>query len=91
MGPASVKALAAAVARSWSVTTFHFSSPLLPGDTHQTVISALHRGRQNRRILAFIGALVPGRKRSRTPAERFVWADGDFSLGHRIAEFLVEG
>jgi Ran GTPase-activating protein (RanGAP) involved in mRNA processing and transport len=89
IGVSGAMALADAAARSRSLTKltvgiFHISR------YQRYMNAAVHRGVHSRLLLAFVGALVPGREKSGTPAERFVLRDGDTALGHRIAEFLVE-
>lgn len=40
-------------------------------------------------MLAFLGAIVPGRANPITPASRFLRRDGDIAIGHRIYSFLT--
>jgi Ran GTPase-activating protein (RanGAP) involved in mRNA processing and transport len=81
-------ALAEAAAKSYSLTALDIRSARLPELARMNAIDAVSRAVEYRRVLAFVGAVVPGRERSRTPAEAFVWGDGDTALAHRIAKFL---
>jgi hypothetical protein len=90
ISPEGALALAAAVARSRSLTSFYCLSDVFSKDVQKTLHGAMDRAVYNRRLLAFQGAAIPGRKRSGTPAKAFVLRDGDTALGHRIAWFLLE-
>jgi Ran GTPase-activating protein (RanGAP) involved in mRNA processing and transport len=84
-------ALAVAVERSRSMTQLNIKrnpiSPQVMRRVHSAPLVALGY----RQLIAFAGALIPGREKSGTLAEAFVRRDGDFSLGHRIAWFLLKG
>jgi Ran GTPase-activating protein (RanGAP) involved in mRNA processing and transport len=85
-------AFAAALAGNTTLTTLDLAENHLGRASVENVQplmdEALAQAVENRRILAFLGAAVPGRPRARTPAEAFVLEDGDTALAHRIAKFL---
>jgi Ran GTPase-activating protein (RanGAP) involved in mRNA processing and transport len=77
-----VRDLADSAARSWRLAELSLAGVA----RHNVSEEALARAMHNRRLLALQGALCG----PPTPARRFVSADGDFALGHRIAGFLLE-
>jgi hypothetical protein len=81
-----VRVLADSAARSWRLAELSLEGVGNPALRQKVSEEALARAMHNRRLLALQGALCG----PPTPARRFVFADGDTALGHRIAGFLVE-
>jgi hypothetical protein len=94
IGDVGAEALLAALESSSSMTDLRLDSdPDIPDITYavmRRVQAARALAVQRRRIFTLMSAAVPGRPRRGTPAENFVWADGDTALAHRVAEFLFE-
>jgi hypothetical protein len=88
-GDEGATALAAAAEQHPGMTVVLEENPMITPAIQARLAAAPARAAQNRQVLAFVGAVVPGRPRARTPAQAFVWADGDTALAHRVARFFI--
>jgi hypothetical protein len=89
IGNEGAKALIASAAKSRSMTTMRIGRVRDFYMSQEVADEVLVRAVEYRRLLALMGAFVPGRGRSNAPAETFVLGDGDNALGHRSLAFLL--
>jgi hypothetical protein len=89
-GAEGCRALAVAAAKSPSLTALCVTSSSVTAENEGVVNAGVRLGALYRQVLALLGAVVPGRPRTRNLAEAFVWGDGDTALAHRVLGFMLE-